>query len=569
MTPRDILGQARMHTFEYVPYLASYIYSLRERETPGIGTAAVDREGNLYWDPEFVAALGREQTAYLVAHEVLHLIFEHHVRSEEIYGQNPSDFQRFVCNVAADLVIEQTLHMMRHLRPEGAVHLGCEVPAWSMRLDFPENRSMQEYYRLIMEKLRAAGGEGEADAREGTGSQSAAGEHRREGYQTEAGHDAADAEPHRRSQSAGEDASDHDQSDDDCDIDEDDEPEDDEPEDENDAWNDAQDELDDEWEGSGRPVDDEITEWGWDYDDYQWGWMPPPPGYDDDVPDPEAEWEEDDYDRPGSAPRGSSQASPPGSVPRAGLPGAGGSCADAHARPYETDGGGTWEAYQDDMAAQAQAAITQCERERPGSVPGAIRQAIRLKLRPTPDPFAVLRSAVCSSVASPVGGRDYSRRRRSRKQLPGDDQPLLHGRCTVQPRAVVIVDTSASMLTKEIQAKALAVIAQGLRKLGRVRVFCADTQVQAERLVATCKQFEWCGGGGTDMSTALRQVDEAEKPDSIVLVTDAATNWHGSRPGARVIVAYTGVVGSEWHRNIPAWCRVVPLVQQGDGHGTK
>ena len=108
MTPRQLLGQARVHTFEYVPYLASYIYSLREQETPGIGTAAVDDAGNLYWDPAFVTQVGKEQTAYLVAHEVLHLIFDHHARSKDIIGQTPSEFQRFVCNVAGDLVIEQT-----------------------------------------------------------------------------------------------------------------------------------------------------------------------------------------------------------------------------------------------------------------------------------------------------------------------------------------------------------------------------------------------------------------------------------------------------------------------------
>ena len=90
MTPRQLLGQARVHTFEYVPYLASYIYSLREQETPGIGTAAVDAAGNLYWDPKFVQEIGMEQAAYLVAHEALHLIFDHHSRGKEIMGEKPT-----------------------------------------------------------------------------------------------------------------------------------------------------------------------------------------------------------------------------------------------------------------------------------------------------------------------------------------------------------------------------------------------------------------------------------------------------------------------------------------------
>ena len=213
-------------------------------------------------------------------------------------------------------------------------------------------------------------------------------------------------------------------------------------------------------------------------------------------------------------------------------------------------------------AAQAEEAIAKYESSNPGKVPGNIKEALKQKLRPVPNPFDQLRSAVCTSVASPVGGRDYSHRRRSRKQPPGDDAPLLHGRITVQPHAVVIVDTSASMMKKTVQAKALSVIAQGLRKLGRVKVYCADTQVRSNKVVATTKLFEWCGGGGTDMATAVAEVDKADKPDSIVLITDAETHWHGDKPRARVVMAYTGKVGSPWHDRIPKWCRVVPLPQE-------
>ena len=484
MTPRQLLGQARVHTFEYVPYLASYIYSLREQETPGIGTAAVDAAGNLYWDAEFVSKIGRDQTAYLVAHEVLHLIFDHHSRSQEILGQHPSDLERFVCNVAGDLVIEQTLDMMRHLRPEGAVHLGAEVPAWGITLDFPENKSMQEYYRLIMEKLQKSGdnnqqqgdNDGESDS---AGSAGGGGE---QGDSSASGGDAPDG--------AGQDDGERD----------------------GDGGDDS--EADGESGASGSGA--------------------------------------------GSPPSGQGSAPPP-----PGSPGTGGSCADGCPRPYEIESDGSWEAYGEDMAAaQAEEAIAKYESSNPGRVPGSIKQALKQKLRPTPDPFAQLRSAVCTSVASPVGGRDYSHRRRSRKQPPGDDAPLLHGRITVQPHAVVIVDTSASMMMTEVQAKALSVIAQGLRKLGRVKVYCADTQVQSHKMVATTKLFEWHGGGGTDMSTAIEQVERADKPDSIVLITDAATDWHGKKPRARVVVAYTGHKDSHWHNAIPKWARVVPLTQE-------
>jgi predicted metal-dependent peptidase len=461
MTPRQLLGQARVHTFEYVPYLASYIYSLREQETPGIGTAAVDEAGNLYWCPKFVSEIGRDQTAYLVAHEALHLGYDHHSRAREIIGEHADEFHRFVCNVAGDLVIEQTLHMMRHLRPEGCVHLGCKIEAWGITLDFPENKSMQEYYRLILEKLK--------------GQQSPKQEQSNDGQHGNDNQNPGDANADSDGETEGS-------------------------------------------QGDGSQV-------------------PPPSGA-------------------GQPPSGQGQVPPP-----PGAPGTGGSCGDGQARPYEIENDGSWETWGSDMAAaKAEEAIAEYEQQHgKGSVPGSIKQALDCKLRPQPDPFDKLRSAVCTSVASPVGGRDFSHRRRSRKQPPGDDDPLLHGRITVQPHAVVIVDTSGSMMDKDTQARALSVISQGIRKLSRVKVFCADTHVRSHALVATTKAFEWHGGGGTSMARAIAEVDRTDKPDSIILVTDAITAWPAKKPRARVVVAYTGVVGSTYHKRIPSWCRTVPL----------
>jgi predicted metal-dependent peptidase len=489
MTPRQLLGQARVHTFEYVPYLASYIYSLREQETPGIGTAAVDEAGNLYWCPKFVAEIGKEQTAYLVAHEALHLVYDHHSRSREIIGEHPDEFNKYVCNVAGDLVIEQTLHMMRHLRPAGAVYLGCEIASWGIKLDFPENKSMQEYYRLILEKLKG-----------------------RPQQQP-------DSTPQQQESSNG---------------------------------------SDDSSDGSGDGTGDDDGEGTDDNADGQ------PDGQSDGG---QGEGEQDDgsQDTPpsgaGSPASGKGEASP-----QPGAPGTGGSCADGQPRPYEIADDGSWETWGNDMAAaKAEEAIAEYEQQHGiGSVPGGIKQALNCKLRPQPDPFDQLRSAVCSSVASPVGGRDFSHRRRSRKQPPGDNDPLLHGRITVQPHAVVIVDTSGSMMNKDTMARALAVVGQGIRKLSRVKVFCADTHVRSHASVATTKTFDWCGGGGTNMARAIEEVDRTDRPDSIILITDAETGWPDKKPHARVVVAYTGSVGSSWHTRIPSWCRTVAL--QGGGN---
>ena len=468
MTPREMLAKARIETFSHMPYLAGTVYALHEHETPGISTAAVDEAGNLYWDPAFITSLRRETAAYLILHEALHLTFEHHSRAREIIGEHADEFHRFVCNVAADLVIEQTLSNMRAFRPEGAVYLGCEIPNWGIRLDFPENKSCQEYYRLILEKLR--------------GQQSPKKEQGNDGQHGDSSSSDGDG------QDAG-----------------------------------APDDSDADGKADGNPPD---------------GSTPPPPS------------------GAGSPPAGQGQVPPP-----PGSPGTGGSCGDGQSRPYEIENDGSWETWGSDMAAaKAEEAIAEYEQQNgKGSVPGSIKQALTCKLRPQPDPFDQLRSAVCTSVASPVGGRDFSRRRRSRKQPPGDNDPLLHGRITVQPHAVVIVDTSGSMMGKDTQARALSVIGQGIRKLARVKVFCADTHVRSHALVATTKAFAWAGGGGTSMARAIEEVERTDKPDSIILITDAITDWPAKKPHARVVVAYTGKVGSSYHQRIPSWCRTVPL----------
>lgn len=71
---RAALAAGRVRTFGYAPYLATYIYSLSERPSPGSGTCGVSMDGVIHWDPEFVEALDVDALAYVILHEALHLI---------------------------------------------------------------------------------------------------------------------------------------------------------------------------------------------------------------------------------------------------------------------------------------------------------------------------------------------------------------------------------------------------------------------------------------------------------------------------------------------------------------
>jgi predicted metal-dependent peptidase len=433
-----------VRTFEYAPYLASYIYGLKQQESKGSGTCGISKDGVIYWDPVFVMGLSVDTLAYVVLHEALHLIFRHHVRAREVYGDHPPHLARTAMNIAGDLVIEQTLGFMVALRPAGAIHLGCDCPQLGMTLDFPPNLDMVAYYRLIMDRLQSpgerpddgSGGEGQC----GPGNQPSS--------------------------------------------------------------------------GSGRP---------------------------------EKRHQETD---------GKEGATHRPSIPRAVCePGSGGSASDGVQRDYET-AEDSWEAFGELVAAGAmEEAISKQEAIHPGSVPGMLKEAIRHFLRPQPDPFEQLRSTVASSMAAALGGRMPTYRRLCRKQPTGLCR--LRGQLSTAASAVVVVDTSGSMNDRDTKERALQVIADGLRKLQSVRVVCADTEIRNSVRLRDVRTFVWEGGGGTDMAGVLEEVDRRDRPDSIVLITDAATRWPSSQTRARVIVALTR--DSFYRQQIPGWCRTVPL----------
>jgi predicted metal-dependent peptidase len=191
-----------------------------------------------------------------------------------------------------------------------------------------------------------------------------------------------------------------------------------------------------------------------------------------------------------------------------------------------------------------------CESTGWGNVPGAIRKALGNKLRPQPDPFDCLRAACARAVSSPVGAPDYTYRRISRRQVEG--QPRLKGVQKLTPNAVIVLDTSGSMLDAETEAKALTVVASGLRRLRSVRVIGGDTNITSNKQVSSLKQLEWLGGGGTSMKTVLEAVDKEHRPDAIVLITDGETDWP-ERLRAKLVVALTQTMPA------PSWATAVMI----------
>jgi predicted metal-dependent peptidase len=237
-----------------------------------------------------------------------------------------------------------------------------------------------------------------------------------------------------------------------------------------------------------------------------------PPGESQVEEEPEAgqgeETEPDERGTPGDQP-GKAQGSDPGDGKRPGdfdLIG-GGSGADGIERDYEEEPDPRWDSFVEDGLLQAvEKKIEELEnddewRRSRGTIPSELKRVIRRKLHPKANPWDRLRATVSKAAANPKGFPDYTYRRPNRRQQGNDIR--LKGLQKYSPKAAVVVDTSGSM-TSGCLAKALGVIKQGLRALGQVPVITCDAKIgQDQVMTAVHDDFEFVGGGGTDMRVPL------------------------------------------------------------------
>lgn len=231
----------------------------------------------------------------------------------------------------------------------------------------------------------------------------------------------------------------------------------------------------------------------------------------------------------------------------------GGSAADGDRRDYEEDPNPNWDAFiEDQLLEQVEKAVEKHEQGR-GTVPGGIKRVIEDKLRPQPNPWDCLRSAVAKAIANHRGTPDYTYQRPNRRQASMPDAPIMKGVKQYQPSACVIVDTSGSM-SSGCLAKALTVIRQGLRALGKVPVITCDAKVQQDVVLTAFRDdFVLVGGGGTDMRIPIAHAEEEHRPDCIVLVTDTETPWPATPTKAQLIVAATR------DGEVPSWATKVRI----------
>lgn len=418
---RERLTHMRVQVHRMMPYLSGLVYGMKPCPRPGIGTMCVDPHGRCYYDPEFLDKLSDTEGAYVLIHEVCHLVLRHCQRFQRMLP-HPSQTERETFNIAADLVVEQTMCALRRFAPKGGVvysEYATKVPGLEPGL------TVEEYYWLLTKNRDEHNG---------------------------GGGDQPSEEPP-------------------------------------------------EGEGNGPK---------------------PPPHWPD-------------------------HSEAPGPL----NPKHPGSASDGEEHDYEEKG----DTGMDDIRVDAQLreteeAMQEYESKGRGTVPGNLKKAIADKLRPQPDPWEQLKSACARAVSSTVGSPEHTYRKRNRRQQPTDEF-LIKGVEHVQPKAVLVLDNSGSMCG--LEGMCATVIMQGLKRLKQLEVVSGDTQENYAGTITNLDQYEWTGGGGTDMAAIVEQVEREHKPDAIILVTDGYTPWPEQPTRARLIIALCA------DTDTPKWAKTIPV----------
>ena len=139
------------------------------------------------------------------------------------------------------------------------------------------------------------------------------------------------------------------------------------------------------------------------------------------------------------------------------------------------------------------------------------------------------RIASRASQHTSAGKDDYSYRRRNRRYT--SDEYIFPGLVSYVPTIRFAIDTSGSM-SKQEYFNALSE-AEGILRTTKAKfeVCCVDTKASEPKLVHSVKEItdDMVGGGGTDMSAAVKQVAEQKRnkqPNVLVIATDGFFDWN-------------------------------------------
>jgi len=517
LTPdRVLITKAKRKAAEWMPFLQSVFMPMRCTPTPKVPTAAVDQYGRMYYNPDFIGRLSVEVVAYIILHECLHCVLSHHKRTRRMCP-NIDKQKALLANIAQDLCIQQALAQQIGVHePDGIV----TVDRWNYVPGITAGRTSEQYFEALC------------------------------------AWDASKPKPPTPPQPPEDEEEEDDTTDDaeDGDSEQDSEEEYEPGEGESDSDEDGEDEAeagDGEGEGEGEGESDNSSNSSGEGESE---------GEGKGQGEGQGEGEGESSDSGSGSGIGNSD-----SLDTSGMPEMGEVCNPAHAGSASDGVEKEWEeeptladiSSMEKRLREAEVALDNLDPAK-GSGAGQIRQALKARLHPMPDPFEQLKHVVSKSIASPVGTPDYTYRKWSRRTLPGNAR--LRGVQHLQPEATILLDTSGSMLDNNVMQRALAIVAKGISRLQNPRIVCCDGAIQSAKRVCNMSNFQWDGGGGTDMAAGLIHVDQTYRPDTIVIITDGITAWPHVPTRAKVVCALCRM---EWASRIPKWITTVHLYRTG------
>lgn len=553
----------RLRAVKEAPYLARALWALEPVERPGftvpgmmIPTMAADRWGRVYYCPEAIRQWGAEIAAWVLIHEVEHLLLGHHGRFDAVGGSTP--MERAVWNQAADASIHEGWPELLKELEAGADKTGI-VPATVERLGLEGGRVTEEYYRDLLKNLENLEESSAGEPAQGPGTAGSA---------TESTDPREIGEQPSTRQDGG------------CGV-------------------------------SRAPEESPATQEGTSgdagEDSRQQGGEPSAVGAGDEDAggagsSPSSEGGDSDGcgDGVGATPTSSSPSGqgasdssqppdfPSGSGGESGLHGTSeeassssatrwhdcGSCCGGPPRDYEEpapeSAGGTsefpgtseatWEVIRRQVARDV---IEHASRNR-GNVPGHLQRWAERLLQPKIDWRRELAYLLRGELAR-GGAADYSWSRPSRRISPemlgGALLPSMRSPC---PEVAVVVDTSGSIPDSDIR-QFLSEVMGILRSTGQhdLEVLAVDADVRWRGRIRHPREAVLPGGGGTDMGAGIHAALKPpgsrrwSRPKAVVVLTDGITPWPDKSPDVPVIVATTYKPG-------PSWARTVEINPKGD-----
>jgi len=159
------LDKSMFRMFQDFPFWAFLIEkcNVKLTEDKRVLTACVDRNGNIFFNREFFTSLSDNMVHFVLAHEVMHMLLDHHSR---VGGR-----QAYLWNVAGDVLINEMLQ--DHFSQKGTrLDLSSYISCQSFNFDIDHNTmTTEEIYELIIKnspKMKAKGrGEGESGIQDG------------------------------------------------------------------------------------------------------------------------------------------------------------------------------------------------------------------------------------------------------------------------------------------------------------------------------------------------------------------------------------------------------------------